>query len=412
MASIAELLIQNTAGNLAPDKGPDIAGALKTGSEIALRREQAEAQRVELQQKQAQLQGMKLEKFVEAIQKGEKFEGKAQSNYFGKILPAYRDQLGLSEVFPDEALNFATTDPQNRGRLATLIADVQSGTMSAQDAIAAINDPIKFADVDPTFAQDILGAQKVFLGNEARQQSLQSQERRFSQGQETTQNQQFNTLVASLSDDVKSTFSKNNEKKESLRQTYEGLQKIKKQLESGVNTDQIEFNVVSRSLAKAYNSGALTEQDIGDFRSEQGIEGLTESGIRKWLIGGIKPKALTQLITIAERAAKSTDRETETLNKALSPRMSFSGFEGREGEIRSKSGIDAYLSPTLAPKGKKKTETGAGASATPPPQAAALPPDRIKALGDFVSKYGDEGLQKVSKQLGKSVEETRKLLGK
>jgi len=406
MASIAELLI--TGANEQVKDAPDIQGALKTGSELALRKEQLLNQRAELEAKRGEIQQAKLTKFVEAVQKGQNFKDpSAKKNYYGKFLPAYRSQLGLDDQFTDETLSFVTGSPENLARFNKLVADVQDGSMPAQEALAIVSDPMKFADVTPEMQDDILGAQKTFLGNKAQTARLNQQASQFDTRTGMEQNQQFNTQVSQINDDVASRLKPLQEKKLAVRTAYDSLQSVAKDIGAGKKPSSIEFAVGARSLAKAFNSGAMTDQDVADFKKENGITEWTEDWVRKWLVGGANQNALAALIKTAQRSASNLDKETQTIAGGLLPRMRISGFEDRENEVRKKSGIDSYLTPTIAPK-KKAADGGEELQVRGKPMAHWK--RVINAATDAAQK--SKAIKQLAAEAGKTEDEIRKLLEK
>lgn len=198
MASIAEILIGQAgeAGRLKQegDLGQSLARGFQIGSELALKQEQLAAQKAKVMQEKEQLAGAKMEKFVDALQKGANYQGSARTNYYQKWLPKYRDSLGLTQDFPDDSLKFATSTPENLSRIQTLVAKVQSGEMSRQDAILTLNNPTQFADVPPDVVEsaykELDDAAKTAIGAQAQRDALMASNNRFQQS-EARQGEQF-----------------------------------------------------------------------------------------------------------------------------------------------------------------------------------------------------------------------------
>jgi len=105
------------------------------------------AQREQLEMAKQQMEEAKLTKFVDALDKGKTFKGVARSNYYKKFMPRMRDSLGLTDKFPDEALEFMTADEENLNRVAMLAAQVQEGTLTGTRALEIAHDPVKFAQI-------------------------------------------------------------------------------------------------------------------------------------------------------------------------------------------------------------------------------------------------------------------------
>lgn len=157
MASLAEMLVAQSGQKIDFNQGADYAGnlraGLQTGAEIAQRAEQMRAQRAQLEQKKAELEGAKMDKFLEAFQKGANYTGTAQKKYFEQVLPRYRDSLGLNGLIADDELKFVTATPENRARIATLVDDVRNGRRSVEEVTGIIKDPVSFADVPQEFLE-------------------------------------------------------------------------------------------------------------------------------------------------------------------------------------------------------------------------------------------------------------------
>lgn len=168
MASLADMFVQGQIEATDPSKGPDLAGNYAKGAELAYHAEGLKQQQQQIEIQKDQLQQAKLDKFVTAVEKGQQYTGKAQSNYYNKFLPAYKKTLGsdIDQMIPDDALAFMTASPENIGKFHTLVADVKDGHITAQKAIETLNDPIQFANVTPDMFKAIDESQKTFLGNQ------------------------------------------------------------------------------------------------------------------------------------------------------------------------------------------------------------------------------------------------------
>lgn len=150
MATIAERLL-GIASESIQQNAPDIAGGMTKGIELAQQAEQINMQRQKLEQDKQTLQMTRIDKFVGAIQNAYKFKDpRDRKAYTTTFLPKYRDQLGLTEVFPDETLQFGLGSDENYGRTATVVNMVANRQLSHEDAIAIFNDPQRFAEITPT----------------------------------------------------------------------------------------------------------------------------------------------------------------------------------------------------------------------------------------------------------------------
>lgn len=167
MARLSEIMLQAQLEATDPNKAQDWSQPFRQGVQLAQQAQQVQMEREQLEMKKQQAQELKLQKFAEAVEAGQKYAGKAQSNYYNKFLPQYKNALGLQDMISDDALGFAMATPENQAKFHSLIADVREGRMTAQDAIAVASDPVKFADVTPTMLSQIGEAQKTYLGNAA-----------------------------------------------------------------------------------------------------------------------------------------------------------------------------------------------------------------------------------------------------
>lgn len=203
---LVDQLIQQAGQKIDSNLGAGHAANVAAGAQIVQHAQELQMRRAEHDKKKQELEGAKMEKFVDAIQKGANYEGAAQNNYFNKVLPRYRDSLGLTEVFPTESLQFATATPENRARLQTLIGQVQNGELNIKEAIAVANDPVAFADVPPfvkeAFYKDVTKANETRIGAEAQANALRATNSRFQQGQEAQVLAESKKAKQALGDDL------------------------------------------------------------------------------------------------------------------------------------------------------------------------------------------------------------------
>lgn len=174
--SLAELLVQK-AGQSADYSKQDVAGNIAKGAELAMQAEQLQQNRMKLAQAKDQLEGDKITKAIEAIQKGTNLKGQAATNYNNKVLPAYMASLGVDNIFTPDKIAFVTSDPLNRGRLDALVDMVAKGQMSRGDAVNAFKDEVAFLDIKPTYdeQQDIIKRLDTAAGENMKTQRAQMQ---------------------------------------------------------------------------------------------------------------------------------------------------------------------------------------------------------------------------------------------
>lgn len=184
--SLAELLVQK-AGQGADYSKQDVAGNIAKGAGLAMEAERLQQSRMQLEQQKKQVANQKMDKFVTAFQKGANYRGQARSKYYKQVLPKYRDALGLTDTFSDEALDFMTSDDTSIARVQSIIAKVRNGQMSEEDAIATINDPVSMAGIDPDYKEslykDVAKASTTAINSETQRQTMAAQESRFNRGQ-------------------------------------------------------------------------------------------------------------------------------------------------------------------------------------------------------------------------------------
>ena len=152
---IADTLIgvqQNTNQSLKADPNA-LTNGLEQGAKLALQAQTLQENKVKLQQKSQEVQSAKLDTFVSAVQKGGSLKGAARSNYYNKVMPSYRDALGLTDTFSNESLSFITSSPETLSRADTVVADVRSGKITEQQGIALLNDPVGLMGVRPTYEE-------------------------------------------------------------------------------------------------------------------------------------------------------------------------------------------------------------------------------------------------------------------
>lgn len=233
MASFAELMVGSGLQNSA-NAGAGLADAFGKGAELALKAEQVKQQRDQLNSQQAQLEQARLAKFAEAVEKGQQYAGKAQSNYYNKFLPAFRDSLGLTKHFSNDTLAFMSASPENLGRFNTLLADVRSGHKTEQQAIAILQDPVQFGDVPPTskMMEQIGEASKFSLGQQLERDKQKAQ---FTQQTTEKATDRAETGNVQLATDTAKAFAvyKNAGGAAAYKKAIEGYQSAIEQLENG-----------------------------------------------------------------------------------------------------------------------------------------------------------------------------------
>lgn len=154
MADVADQLMQQ---GFESAKGTVQREAASAVVDLASRVQTVRNQRAQLEELKAQMEQAKLSKFVDALEKGKAFEGAARNNYYRKFMPRLRDSLGLTEQFPDDALQFMTADGGNINRMSYIIGKVRRGEMTSDEALSFFNDPVKAATL-PGYSEGMFSA--------------------------------------------------------------------------------------------------------------------------------------------------------------------------------------------------------------------------------------------------------------
>lgn len=142
MATIAEMLVGSTLE--AANKAPDISGAMVKGAQLAQAAQNVEAQRAELEMRKQEHYIGKINRVMDAIEKGSGFKDKAaQGMYFKNYLPGMVKALKLEEFFTPETMQFVQGSPEVRDKLLGLRLDMQDKISNGQLRGAAILDYAK-----------------------------------------------------------------------------------------------------------------------------------------------------------------------------------------------------------------------------------------------------------------------------
>lgn len=179
MASLSEMLVQSA---IAPGetRDPNAGSGIQVGAQIAMHAQNLQLQQQQLLKDQEALKQAKMSKFVEAVEKGQQYTGKAQSNYYNKFLPQFRNSLGLQDVISDDALAFNGASPEMIKAQGILISQVRRRVISQQQALEIYHDPQKMASMfnispealnssplDKNFIEELGKAETTSEGNNA-----------------------------------------------------------------------------------------------------------------------------------------------------------------------------------------------------------------------------------------------------
>ncbi len=210
MATLAETMFQAALQSSAPENFNNTTQAFASGAAIAQHAQQLQQQQQEMDMKKQQLQEAKMDKFATAVEKGQQYSGKAQSNYYNKFLPQYKTSLGLDNVISNDAIQFNGADEGMIRRQGHLVSLVNQGKMNMAEAIATYHDPQKMVSLfpgdpavlesqplDKPFADELNKAEQHRQQNDAQMQKANT----FNVRNETAKDTQNMTAVEKVHND-------------------------------------------------------------------------------------------------------------------------------------------------------------------------------------------------------------------
>ncbi len=351
MASLAELMFKEASQNIRDSKlDPSaITKAFQGGAQLAQKRQQIEQQGQQIKNAKEQAGFHQLKFVTNNIKDGlTKVPKKARRSFFKNVVRPQAEKAGMKmdDAFIDSILSDdVDTDMLVQDIIGFDSALRKGDTGAARDfapnVLEAMNgDATKFAK----YTSSIRNAEAMGKAREVKETRLAEQ---FSTGQENLATRRFTDFVGKVSTDVESRFRKIDEQKAGVRLAHKELGGIMADFKDGKVPSILSFNAASRGMAKAFNSGAMTDRDVADFRNITGIENITIDAMNKWLTGSVNQNSATQLLSLSKRIATNLDATAEREAKALTPRFTTPEFEGRAEEIRKGSGLAAKLIPTL-----------------------------------------------------------------
>lgn len=385
MASFADTLVQAQVQATTPGT-PDIAGNLQQGAQLAQHAEQLQMQQEELAQKKQQLVEARLEKFANAVEKGQQYAGKAQANYYNKFLPQYKNALGLKDMITDDSLAFMTASPENASRFNTLVADVREGRIKAQDAFATLGDPTQFADVTPAMSQQIQDAQKSLLGNQAQMAKTVYTQQSTDVRQKDAQNSAGKVELSKKVADKYNEYAAGGG-----RAGIESAMTNLKEAAAALDTGAVKTGGISTKIPwlKSDDAQSMLNPEMVKFKTK--AQGALNSILRATLGAQFTEKegerVLAQVWDDRQppkvNAAKISSKITELKKNVSSAESEFRRFGYLQGE-----------------------------SAAAPAQKAApdAPPVDVAKLRAVIAKFPDK-LEEIAKRQGMSVQQLQKLIG-
>lgn len=360
MASIAEIMAQSALQSTAP-KQTDLVGSFAKGAELAMHAEQLQKQSAALEQQGKQMEEARLYKFAEAVEKGQQYSGKAQSNYYNKFLPQYKKSLGLDDMISDDAIAFNGADENMIRKQAQLISLVNQGRMSMQQAIQTYHDPQKMADIfggpadvqestpfDKNFAAELNKAEQHRTGVEAQMQKQQI-------GIETAGQVQLDKDYAKEYSEYEASGGKTGLAK-NIKMLDSAIEDLKKPGEMGGNLSTAVPGLKSEAV-----------QDIINKRTAS-----VQRKVRAAILGVLRQTLGPQF----------TENEGErimnlTYNPRLSDEENIRSIKAQTEELKSKAAIKAntaeYFRKHGTLRGLPQVQEAAPVQQAAPPPSASLP---------------------------------------
>lgn len=400
MADVADLLITGAQKSIS-ENTPDFAKAIDDGSKIALRMEQAQKARREMEAKKQEIEMSKYSSLSEAIFKMDKIKDPStQRLYQRNFLPKMASSLGLE--LDKGQLDFLST-PENRAKLSFIRSEAEAGRLKPEDIQALMKDPENLFPEMP-IPREIIGEAgeaiseglSKFLGRQSQERAKGLQDDKF----EFKKKLDFDKFVQAQSKKVTQVMGKIKDAKDGVRLGKQALSEVLAQIERGETPNETKFNAAVRGIAKAFNKGAMTERDVADFKELQGFLGKGEAFVRNWLAGGVNEKIVRNLLEVTDTTAKILDKRTAESGQQIAPSFRSSAFPDREAEVRKLSGLDQALRPTFAPAGR---------------QAQAPQPGKIPGYSaitaDIFNSWEAAKQEKFAKKIGQTISDIKKTLG-
>jgi len=390
MADIAGKLIGTVLQEPVAPAGQDlqqgIQGALRVGQFV----NNLKQNRVKLDQARQELTRKKSETAFKKIEFGlTKVPKNVRSKFFKSTIVPAIEQLDLPINVDTLEMVFADQELSQEAALQ-LGALAENPTMeNYAKTIELLNDPEQAL----TVLQQGLGRQ---FQQEKFDKQSGMQEKKFEQQKVKV----FTDSVNKLNKQVTGAFKPINDAKQSVRLGNSSFKEIMSDIKKGKTPNENTFNVGVRNIAKAVNSGALTDLDVSDIRDLKGFIGKGDAFMRKWITGGVNPKIVKNLMEVTQQMAAVIDKKAQTVGKQISAQFKSPLFTGREEEVRKLSGLDSALEPTLTPKEKKKVPGIPGYGKMTATEFDGLS-DNAKEFLVNKTKLTIDALRKLAEQVGK-----------
>jgi hypothetical protein len=389
--TIAEQIFQGEQASIESAKGD-----LSTAVQLGLKVEQAKQNRAKLEQAKLMV------------------SQKTNDNLFKALDRISKAKTAPEKKFYQEQAKNAYTQAQPEGNprnLDLLFAsdDLRQQSVNAyfgSEAEAAGINPERIAFLKQAFSGDEVGFEKA-VTEQIDQANLEKRARIKAEGElakekrKLTQKEKerFTIVTSQLAKDVKSDFNKLDEQAGATRSAHDSLSDIVKGFEAGQESSKMEvlFNASGRSIAKTFNSGAMKDRDVADFKELSGLKEISAKLVRQYVTGGVSEENAVQLFALTKRIAKRIDHEKAVKAARFRDRFNIPEFEGREDELRKASGLDASLTPTL--------------EFVPPKAETFVLKDVSNITADTFNSYDEAKQKRFADKLKTTVEEIKSQLG-
>jgi len=361
---LADTIIKGAQQNVV-ETAPDIAGAIDKGSQIALRQEQAEQGRKKLEQQKLTIKLKQMDSFADAVFKMDKMEDPKQQRLFQtNFLPKMAAAAGIE--LDKGQIDFIAT-PENRAKLAYVKSLAEQGKIGPEVILDIMKNPegtLPDVDLPEAIRQGLTVGQigsaisegtSKFLGRKSQERTRGFRESK----EEQRQKEKFDTMATETSKRVTAAFKPLMDAKDGVRIGRKALDQLLLDAKAGKTLNENLFNTAARGIAKAFNKGAMTEQDVADFKELKGFLGKGEEFTRKWIVGGVNLKVVKNLIAVTDITSKILDRRATETATQMQNSFTSTAFPGREAELRKRSGLDRALEPTLKKQEKEPASLGA-----------------------------------------------------
>ncbi len=306
MASLSDLLIARDTGRT--QQGVDAAGSLQegvaAGVQLATAKEQIESKKLQVEQQKEQLNQAKFQSFDNMMKTLNRASGNpAVAKQIAKGMKARFQQLGFDPAIVD----ITVSDPEF-GRLYQNMSDLMGGKILGNSAATAR--ALQSAQDAGMLAESLTGLKGSLdrqqqtkieqMGNDSAERiaamQLEGKEKAVGAKEEKEDRQALRLSVNAFEGIIKKD-----------REAIGSLKDASNLLSTG---GPIEQSAARRALAKAYNSGALTDNDVNDFAGDKSLAERFKQMLSTNLEGEITENNLKQLLQIA---AKSAERRQSTV---------------------------------------------------------------------------------------------------